>query len=89
MRKKLTLFKAAAALVMAVLLAVTLLGCRPYDPAEGILDEGYEPDPSGKVKLNYYIAANDALKKAINDYVSAFNQKYSNVKVQTSLSSRT
>ncbi len=80
--------KAVVALLLATVLAALLLSCGNYVRVEGDLPDGYVPMPSGKIKLNYYIANTEQLKKAINDYVRVFQNKYKDVTIQTMLSAR-
>ena len=82
------IIKAAVAFVLTAVLSVLAFGCAGYEPQSGILPENYIPQPDGKIKLNYYIASNESLKKAINDYVRTFQQKYPDVSVTTELSNK-
>lgn len=88
MRSTKRIVKTVLALVIASVLVLLAFGCNTYVPQEGTLPENYIPQPDGKIKLNYYIASNDSLKKAINDYVRTFQQKYPDVTVKTELSNK-
>ena len=88
MKSVVTKVKSAAVILMCIVMAVLVLSCSSYDPNGGALPDGYIPEPSGKVKINYYIASTEQLTKAINDYVRAFQAKYPEVQVQAMISSR-
>ena len=46
-----SLVKVIVALSIAVIMTLALFGCTPYVANDGTLTEGYNPEPSGKVKL--------------------------------------
>jgi len=82
------LVKLASTFVLAVIMTLAIVGCSSYEAVSGDLPEGYEPDPSGKVKLQYYIVSTEADKRSVNDWVASFQKKYPNVQVEAELSNR-
>ncbi|MBQ7444951.1 MAG: extracellular solute-binding protein [Clostridia bacterium] len=81
-----SLVKVIVALSIAVIMTLALFGCTPYVANDGTLPEGYNPEPSGKVKLQYYIASTESDKRSVNDWVAAFQRKYPDVTVNADLS---
>ncbi len=81
-----SLIRMILALALAFIMTLTLFACTEYKPNDGELPEGYVPEPSGKIKLNYYIAATEADKRSVNDWVAAFQNKYRDVTVVAELS---
>lgn len=63
MRSTKRIVKTVLALVIASVLVLLAFGCNTYVPQEGTLPENYIPQPDGKIKLNYYIASNESLKR--------------------------
>lgn len=74
--------KTVAAFLLVIVLSLAAFSCRRQIVQSGELPEDYRPDPGGRIKLNYYIANNEQLKKAVRDYVRTFQQKYPKVSVQ-------
>ncbi|MBP5313304.1 MAG: extracellular solute-binding protein [Clostridia bacterium] len=81
------LVRVILALVLAVSVTLSLFGCVTYVKVDGDLPDGYNPEPSGKIKLQYYIANTDADKRSVNDWVAAFQRQYPDVTVTADLSS--
>lgn len=81
-----SLVKMIVALSVAIVMTVALFACKSYNPISGELPPGYEPTPSGKIKLQYYIATSEADKRSVNDWVAAFQRQYKDVTVQADLS---
>ena len=61
---------------LALMLSVASAGCKTYVPQNGELPDGYQPNPTGKIKLQYFIANTDADKRSVNDWVASFTRKY-------------
>lgn len=86
MKNTKSIVKAVVSLTLALILSIAVFGCTKYNPDDGRLPVGYEPNPAGKIKLQYYIAATEADKRSVNDWVSAFTTKYPDVTVNAEIS---
>ena len=72
--------------VLAAALLMLLFACSPYVPIDGVLDDNYEPQPSGKIRVQYSLGGNELQKRSMNDWVAAFNNKYPDVNVTVEFS---
>ena len=79
--QKSRIFKILAVVIASVLLIAGISGCSVYTPQTGELPEGYLPEPSGKIKVQYTFTTTEQQKRSINDWISTFNTKYPDVKV--------
>ncbi|MBP1587315.1 MAG: extracellular solute-binding protein [Clostridia bacterium] len=86
MKNTKSIVKVVASLALAFILSIAVFGCTRYEPISGDLPDGYEPTPEGKIKLQYYIAATEADKRSVNDWVSAFQRQYPDVQVNAEIS---
>lgn len=73
--------KAAVSFILAVVLIALTFGCGTYKKLTGELPDDYVPEPSGKIKVQYLFGSNDIQKKSMNDWISNFNSKYPDVRV--------
>ncbi len=78
--------RVAVCFALALMLSFAIAGCKNYTPETGELPDGYQPNPSGKIKLQYYIANTEADKRSVNDWVASFTKKYPDVQVNAELS---
>jgi len=81
-----SLIKMALALAVAIIMTMVFFGCKDYVANDGELPPDYKPEPTGKIKLQYYIATSESDKRSVNDWVAAFQKQYPNVTVQADLS---
>lgn len=82
MKKNITRkLKSILAFSLAAILILAACGCKNKVKADGILDEGEVPVPEGKVRLQYQLAATEADKRSVNDWIAAFTKMYPKVKV--------
>ena len=79
--KKAKLILRLFAMAVAAALTFAAFGCTNYVVNTGVLEEGYIPSPSGKIKLQYTMTVTEAEKRSINDWISVFNKKYGDVRV--------
>ena len=78
--------KIVLAFLLVAMLALAAFGCQEVITQDGTLPEGYQPSVEGRVKLNYYIASTESDKRSVNDWVAAFERKYSNCDVEADIS---
>ena len=79
--QKRNIFRIIAVAIASILLIAGISGCTTYAPQNGELPDGYIPEPSGKIKLQYTFTTTEQQKRSINDWISTFNKKYPDVHV--------
>lgn len=72
----------AAVLLIVFVLGASLLACNRQDYVTPELPDGYEVNPTGKIKASFYLRSGTESEIAIDKWIKVYNEQYPNVKVK-------